>query len=68
MANKKIKFTGVIKRFAGKSGGEEILIGKVKTDDSKKLLELATAKEKNKERVQGTMELIQEQLPGTGQQ
>jgi len=65
MAGKKIKFTGVIKRFGGKSGGEEIVLGKVKSDDSKKLLELATAKEKNKERVQGTIEVIQEQLPGT---
>lgn len=65
MAGKKIKFTGVIKKFGASSGGEEIVIGKVKTSDSKKMLDLAEAKEKNKEKVEGTIELIQEQLPGT---
>ena len=63
MAGQNIKFTGVVKRFGASSSGEEIVIGKAKTSDPKKMLDLAEAKEKNKQKVEGTMELIQKQLP-----
>lgn len=65
MAGRKIKFTGVIKRFGGKSGGQEIVFGKVKSGDPKQLLEMAVAKEKNKEKVSVTIELIQQSFPET---
>lgn len=60
----KIKFTGVVKRFGASSGGEELVIGKVKSSDPKKLLEWAEAGEKEKGQVEGTIELIQKDLPG----
>ena len=65
MAGKKIKFTGVIKRFGGKSGGKEMLISQLRTENAGELLDLATVNEKVKDRIQGTIELIQEKLPGT---
>jgi len=58
----KIKFTGVIKKFGAKSGGEELVLSKVKSSDAKRLLEWAEAKEKDKQRVEGTIELIQKPL------
>lgn len=65
MAKAKIKFTGIIKRYGTKTGGEELLIGKVKSNAAEQLRDLAIPKEKDKEKIQGTIEIIQQQLPGT---
>ena len=65
MATNKIKFSGVIRKFTAKSGGEELVFGKVKSSDPKRLLELAGTKEKNKVRVEGSIEIIKKNLPGT---
>lgn len=59
----KIKFSGIIKSFGASSSGEQIVISQAKTSNPKKMLELAEVKNKENERVEGTIELIQKTFP-----